>query len=240
MLRSLYFYPLAVLAAIIARLALIKADYLKRKNRAEDRIILIHKITYWWANFVIKLSGCKVEIEGLENIPKNKTALFVSNHQSNFDIPLLMSVLDVPKGFIAKKELETVPLLGSWMKYIKCVFIDRKNLRQSAKAIVQGTNLLKSGYSMVIFPEGTRSKGGEHANFKAGSFKLATKSKSLIVPITIDGTYNVLEKNNNKIKSSDLKVIIHKPIDPTALSEDELNVLHESVQNIVFDSLIQK
>ena len=237
MFRSLYFYPLAILAAFIAQLGLFKAHYLERKNRTEDRTLLLYKITHWWANFVLKLSGCKVHVEGLENIPKDKAALFVANHQSNFDIPLLMSVIDTPKGFIAKKELENIPLLSKWMKYIQCIFMDRNNLRQSAESIVKGINILKSGYSMVIFPEGTRSKGGQHSDFKAGSFKLATKSKSLIVPVTIDGTYKVLEESNNKIKASNLKVIIHKPIDPTTLSKDQLNSLHEDVQNIVFNSL---
>ena len=237
MFRSLYFYPLAILAAFIAQLGLFKAHYLERKNRTEDRTLLLYKITHWWANFVLKLSGCKVHVEGLENIPKDRAALFVANHQSNFDIPLLMSVIDTPKGFIAKKELENIPLLSKWMKYIQCVFMDRNNLRQSAESIVKGINILKSGYSMVIFPEGTRSKGGQHSDFKAGSFKLATKSKSLIVPVTIDGTYKVLEESNNKIKASNLKVIIHKPIDPTTLSKDQLNSLHEDVQNIVFNSL---
>ena len=237
MFRSLYFYPLAILAAFIAQLGLFKAHYLERKNRTEDRTLLLYKITHWWANFVLKLSGCKVHVEGLENIPKDRAALFVANHQSNFDIPLLMSVIDTPKGFIAKKELENIPLLSKWMKYIQCVFMDRNNLRQSAESIVKGINILKSGYSMVIFPEGTRSKGGQHSDFKAGSFKLATKSKSLIVPVTIDGTYKVLEESNNKIKASNLKVIIHKPIDPTTLSKDQLSNLHEDVQNIVFNSL---
>lgn len=237
MFRSLYFYPLAILAAFIAQLGLFKAHYLERKNRTEDRTLLLYKITHWWASFILKLSGCKVHVEGLENIPKDRAALFVANHQSNFDIPLLMSVIDTPKGFIAKKELENIPLLSKWMKYIQCVFMDRDNLRQSAESIVKGINILKSGYSMVIFPEGTRSKGGQHSDFKAGSFKLATKSKSLIVPVTIDGTYKVLEESNNKIKASNLKVIIHKPIDTTTLSKDELNTLHEDVQNIVFNSL---
>lgn len=237
MLRSLYFYPLAILGAFIAQLGFIKANYLKRKNRTEDRNLLLYRVSHWWANFVIKLSGCKVHVEGLENIPRDKAALFVSNHQSNFDIPLLMSVIDTPKGFIAKKELENIPLLSKWMKSIQCVFMDRDNLRQSAESIVKGINILKSGHSMVIFPEGTRSKGGTHSDFKAGSFKLATKSKALIVPVTLDGTYNVLEKNNNKITASDLKVIIHKPIDTTTLSNDELKNLHESVQDIVFGAL---
>ena len=139
----------------------------------------------------------------------------------------------MPKGFIAKKELEKWPMISTWMKYINCIFMDRSNLRKSAEAIVMGTKLLKNGYSMVIFPEGTRSKGGPIKDFKAGSFKLATKSGSLIVPVTINGTYKLLEANNNRIKGADIELVIHPAIDPQKLDKKELDTLNETVCNIV-------
>ena len=80
----------------------------------------------------MKIAGAKVNVIGLENLPKDQTVLFVSNHQSNFDIPLLLSSIDIPKGFIAKKELENWPIISTWMKYINCIFMDRDNLRKSA------------------------------------------------------------------------------------------------------------
>lgn len=237
MFRSLIFYPIAVISIFVAELSLVKAKYLERKNRMEERTLFLHKITHNWASRIIKLSGCKVHVEGLENIPEDKTVLFVANHQSYFDIPLLMSAIDVPKGFIAKKELEKLPGVSKWMRYIRCIFMDRDNLRKSAESIVEGIKILKSGYSMVIFPEGTRSQGRTHADFKAGSFKLATKSKAMIVPVTIDGTYKVMEEGKGKIKSTDLKLIIHPAIDTTTLSKEELAVLHETVQETVFEPL---
>lgn len=237
MFRSLIFYPVAVITIFAAELTLIKAKYLERKNRMEERTSFLHKITHNWASLIIKLSGCKVHVEGLENIPKDKTILFVANHQSYFDIPLLMSAIDIPKGFIAKKELEKLPGVSKWMRYMRCIFMDRDNLRKSAESIVEGIKILKSGYSMVIFPEGTRSQGKEHASFKAGSFKLATKSKAIIVPVTIDGTYKVMEQGKGMIKATDLKLIIHPSIDTTLLSKEELAVLHETVENTVFEPL---
>ena len=236
-MRSFIFYPGIILDLIITNLYRIKINSLTKKGDLEKREAYIHKITTRWAKFVMKLSGAKITVIGEENLPKDQTVLFVANHQSNFDIPLLMSSINIPKGFIAKKELEKWPMISTWMRYINCIFMDRSNLRKSAEAIVEGTKLLKSGYSMVIFPEGTRSKGGPVGEFKAGSFKLATKSKRQIVPVTIDGTYKLLEANKNWIKKADVKLIIHPPIDTTSLSKEETDNLHNTVRSIISKDL---
>ncbi|KJZ87355.1 hypothetical protein ClosIBUN22A_CONTIG54g01067 [Clostridium sp. IBUN22A] len=232
-MRSFIFYPGIILALIITNLYRIKINILTKKGDSKKREAYIHTVTTQWAKFVMKLSGAKITVIGEENIPKDQTVLFIANHQSNFDIPLIMSSIDVPKGFIAKKELEKWPMISTWMKYINCIFMDRSNLRKSAEAIVEGAKLLKNGYSMVIFPEGTRSKGGPVEDFKAGSFKLATKSKCPIVPVTIDGTYKLLEANKNWIKADNVRLIIHPPIDVTSLSKEESENLHNTVRSII-------
>lgn len=237
MLRTILFYPGIILSLIIAPLALIKIKYLELKGKDKERTEAIFKITSFWAKYVMWLSGAKVKVFGEENIPKDEAVLFVGNHQSNFDIPLIMSNIKVPKGFIAKKELEKWPGISMWMKYIRCVFMDRSNIRKSAEAIVQGIQTLKSGYSMVIFPEGTRSKGKPVAEFKAGSFKLALKSKVKIIPFTINGSYKLLEANEGKIKACPVEIYIHKPIDTTKLSKEEISELHTTVRNIVVSDL---
>lgn len=237
MLRTILFYPGIILSLIIAPLALIKIKYLEHKGKDKERTEAIFKITSFWAKYVMWLSGAKVKVFGEETIPKDEAVLFVGNHQSNFDIPLIMSSIKVPKGFIAKKELEKWPGISMWMKYIRCVFMDRSNIRKSAEAIVQGIQTLKSGYSMVIFPEGTRSKGKPVAEFKAGSFKLALKSKVKIIPFTINGSYKLLEANGGKIKACPVEIYIHKPIDTTKLSKEEISELHTTVRNIVVSDL---
>lgn len=233
MLRTIFFYPCLIISLIFASIHRIKIKYLTNKGDLEKRKEYIHKVTHSWGKFVIRVSGAKVNVIGSENLPKDKTVLFVSNHQSNFDIPLLLSTIDIPKGFIAKKELESWPFISTWMKYINCIFMDRNNLRKSAEAIVDGIKLLKSGYSMVIFPEGTRSKGKPVNEFKGGSFKLATKSKCPIVPLTINGTYKLLEANNNKIKGAEIELVIHPPIETSSLSKEELENLPEYVHSII-------
>jgi len=236
MLRILFLFLIIAFSVLIVSITLIKVNYLKRKGRMEERARLIHKITFSWSAFLMKASGAKILVTGLENIPKDTTVLFVSNHQSYFDIPLLLSVIDIPKGFIAKQELANLPGISTWMRHIRCTFLDRDNMRKSAEAIVEGINTLKSGYSMVIFPEGTRSKGGKPQDFKAGSFKLAIKSKVPIIPITIDGTYKLLEAYDRKVKSS-IKVTIHPSIEITTLSKEEINELPNKVREIVLNSL---
>lgn len=236
MVRTIYFYLCFVISLLFSSIYRIKIKLLTNKGDLKGRRDYIHKISHSWAKFIINASGAKVNIIGLENIPKDQTVLFVSNHQSNFDIPLLLGTIDVPKGFIAKKELEKWPLISTWMKYINCIFMDRDNLRKSAASIVEGINLLKSGYSMVVFPSGHRSKGKSIDEFKSGSFKLATKSKCPIVPLTINGTYKLLEENNNRIKSATVELIIHPPIDVAKLNKDELENLPNNVHSIIINA----
>ena len=233
MLRTIFFYPCLIISLIIASIFRIKIKILAIKGDMQKRREFIHKVSYLWAKFVMRIAGAKISILGLENLPKDETVLFVSNHQSNFDIPLLLSIIDIPKGFIAKKELASLPFISTWMKYINCIFMDRDNLRKSAESIVDGIKLLKSGYSMVIFPEGTRSKGGPVDEFKGGSFKLATKSKCKIVPLTINGTYKLMEANNNKVKGAQVELVIHPSIDVSSLSKDETENLPETVHSII-------
>ena len=199
----------------------------------------------WYAHFAgslvamkhVKRSGANVTVHGLENIPDDRAVLFVSNHQSNFDIALFMSYINKPKGYISKAEMNKVPLIRTWMKYIHCVFMDRSNIKQSAKAIVQGVQNLRAGHSMVIFPEGTRSKGDKMLEFKAGSFKLATKAKVPIVPVTISGTYKLMEANNNMIKPANVELYIHPMIETANLTKDEEKELHTKVQKIIESKL---
>ena len=238
MIKSLIFYLGTILSLFLSLLVgPIRIKYLSLRGREEDKAKFINKITQKWATFVMKISFANIDVKGLENLPKDETVLFVANHQSYLDIPLLMSVIDVPKGFIAKKELESWPAVSYWMKKIRCVFMDRDNMRKSAESIVEGIKILKSNYSMVIFPEGTRSNGGPHGEFKAGSFKLATKPKVAIVPVTIDGTYKILSGKFHMVKKSNVAITIHPKIDTKTLTNEELAALPSNVENIVFSAL---
>lgn len=237
MLRTIIFYPCVVMTLVLSFIPSFRYRFVDSKPSNKKFNLSVYRISSAWARLMMRLSGARITVTGEEYLKEGETYLFVSNHQSNFDIPLLLSAIRCPKGFIAKKELGNIPILTFWMKKIHCVFMDRDNIRKSAEAIVKGIQILKSGHSMVIFPEGTRSKGGPVKEFKAGSFKLALKSKVKIIPVTIDGSYKLLDANGGKIKAADVAVTLHEPIDVTTLSKEEIADLHNTVRDIVVSDL---
>ena len=212
--RTIYFYA-GLVMSLIAQLP----RFTGAKNKNADAI---HNVARRWALGNAKRSGGRFHFEGFQNIPKDQAVVFISNHQSNFDIAALLAYLPINHGYIAKIELTKVPILSGWMKHMQCVFINRKSLRQSAGAIIEGIKILKGGHSLVVFPEGTRSRSSKMLDFKAGSFKLATKSGVPIVPITINGSYRLLEEGGGWIRSADIYVTIHPLIPKEELADPEL------------------
>lgn len=193
------------------------------------------KVVSNWSTNTIKIVGMKIEVIGRENIPK-EACLFVANHQSYFDIPALIYAIDKPIGFVAKKELEKIPVYKEWMLDIKSLFIDRGNAREAIKTINEGVQYLKEGYSMAIFPEGTRSRSKHMGEFKKGSLKLATKSKVPIIPISIDGTYKAFEERGS-LRRASVRIIIHKPIYTKDLTREEENTLSDDLRNLICKNL---
>lgn len=237
MLRTIIWFGHFAISLLTKIGPMYKVNSLEKQGRIEEKETYIHKVTSKWAMSQLKYSGATVSVYGKENIPNNIPVVFISNHQGNFDIPLLMSYINKPKGFIAKIETLKIPLVRTWMRYIHCVFMDRSNLRKSASAIIEGVKIIKEGHSLVIFPEGTRSKGGPLGEFKSGSFKLATKSNAPIVPITIKGSYKLMEANNNRIKAANVELFIHPPIETKNLSKEEQEKLPDMVKEIIASKL---
>jgi 1-acyl-sn-glycerol-3-phosphate acyltransferase len=190
-----------------------------------------------WARSLVALSGSKVKVIGEENIPAEGSVVFVSNHQGNFDIPILLGHIKKPKAFIAKVELENMPMISTWMKHMKCVFMDRSDVRQSLRTISEAAGYIKEGYSMVIFPEGTRSKGMQMGEFKQGSFKLALKAKAPIVPVTIRGSYKIMESQKFIIRPAEVEIIISKPIETKNMTKEQETLLPEQVHEIIKSNL---
>lgn len=217
--------------------ALIKVKRLDQQGRIPERDRIIYETAQRWAQRLVNLTGARIQVIGKENIPAEGPVLFVSNHQGNFDIPILLGFIDKPKAFIAKKELKKIPILCTWMEYMQCVFIDRGDPRQSLKAINRGAELLKEGYSQVIFPEGTRSEDGTMGEFKPGSLKLALKAKVPIIPVTIKGAYDMMPKGEWKIRAAKVEVIISPAVLTENLSMKESNELTENVKNIIESNL---
>ena len=139
---------------------------------------LVKKHIPHWSKGILNVTGVRLSIEGLDNIPKDGPCVFVANHRSYYDIPLLLAGLDEPYGILAKEELGKIPLLNRWMKLLGCVFVQRDDVRASVRALNDATAIVESGRSFIIFPEGTRYKGeeGGAGEFKAGAFRIAVKT----------------------------------------------------------------
>jgi 1-acyl-sn-glycerol-3-phosphate acyltransferase len=227
MLRTVYWFIYFFAYLIYSLPTLHKLKKLDDNLSVAEKDEIIYRLPKRWAKALVKVAGATVTVHGEKRIPDG-AVLFVSNHQGNFDIPTLMGFIDKPKGFISKIEVKKLPIIPTWMEYLNCIFIDRKDRRQSIHAIKDGAEKLKNGHSIVIFPEGTRSKGGPIDKFKSGSFHLATKSGVPIVPIAINGTYNIMEANNSRIKPANVTINVLEPIyfnEYRELNANELSVL---------------
>lgn len=206
-------------------------------GRKRTQAGFLYRITRAWARQMIAAAGGKVEVSGLENLPVAGGVLFVANHQGAFDIPLLLGFVPGLKGFVSKKENFRLPIVSTWMRLLGCIVIDRGDLRQSAGAIARGIADLKAGHSLVIFPEGTRSKSGQLRDFKDGSFKLATRSGATIVPLTIDGSYRLLEANQGRIRPGTVRLTIHPPVVLADLADGQKKNPVELVRGIIASKL---
>lgn len=140
--------------------------------------------------------GAKTTVFGLEHIPYGQILCFASNHQDEFDIPLLVTAIPTPVGFIAKQEIAKIPVLSNWMKYLHCVFIDLNNKEAAKKSIRDAVDQIETYGSFVIFPEGRRSFGGPIAPFKKGGLAAFIEKGIPIVPVTINRTAEVWSKEN--------------------------------------------
>lgn len=224
-----------IIYMIVVRIKGIKYSYLKRYKGDETAEKFVEDITMKWSDYTIKTIGIEIEVEGKENIP-TEPCVFISNHTSILDIPILFRTIGKPLGFIAKKEMLKVPVLGYWLEKAHCVPLDRSNAREAVKSISEGVKNIKEGFSMVIFPEGTRGKMGQVGEFKRGSLKLATRAEALIVPVTIEGASKGFE-DERRFKPCKVRVVFGKAIDTSMLSKDELanlvaNIRSEIVLNI--------
>lgn len=216
---------------VFLRIKGVKLFWLRKIKGEEKALEYTYKLYKKWAKFTLKIIGVDISITGIENIP-NEPCVFIGNHTSILDIPILMSTINKDLGFISKKEILDAPFIGYWLKAGKNVALDRSNPREGIKAINRGVEYLKDGYSMVIFPEGTRSKTGEIGEFKKGSLKLATKSQCPIVPIYIERASRCFE-DERKFKSASIRVVIEKPVYTEKLSKEEEKNLAQEVRCII-------
>ncbi|WP_407270828.1 lysophospholipid acyltransferase family protein [Radiobacillus sp. PE A8.2] len=235
-MRSLFIYAYAIIQILGSTFDLKKVRRLPKDISIDERNERTFQTPSRVSRNVIEKAGVNVHVTGQEKVPAGPV-LFVGNHQGLFDILVLLGYLGKPLGFIAKHEIKKLPIIPKWMELIHCVFIDRTDRRGAIQVINKGIENLEQGQSMVIFPEGTRSKGQALHPFKSGSLRLGTKAKVPIVPIAIEGTYKIMEQNNGRIKAAEVYVQICDPIYPDQYENIKNTVLAEEIQAAVDTAL---
>ncbi|MBE5957320.1 MAG: 1-acyl-sn-glycerol-3-phosphate acyltransferase [Lachnospiraceae bacterium] len=189
---------------------------------------------------ILFITGSKVEITGKENLPKDQPVLYIGNHNSLLDVVIGYILVPDLTGFIAKKELMKVPGLNWWMLLMNCLFLDRKNTRSGLEIIKTASDYIKNGISIFVFPEGTRSRTGELADFKEGTFKIATLTKCQIIPIAFTGTADIFENHFPKVKPSHVTVTIGAPINTAELSRAEQKKLGATTKELIAEMISKK
>ena len=184
------------------------------------------------------MTSVKATIIGEENIP-DEPVLFVGNHRSFFDILLTYSRCRRLTGYVAKKEMEHIPLLSTWMRFVYCLFLDRENPKEGLKTILTAIDYIKKGISICIFPEGTRNKGEELSMlpFKDGAFKIATKTGCAIIPISMNNTAAIFENQFPKIRKVHVVIEYGKPIYPNELDKETKRHIGDYVENIIRETI---
>jgi 1-acyl-sn-glycerol-3-phosphate acyltransferase len=172
-----------------------------------------HSCARAWSRLILRTTGVRVDVQGLDRITPGTTYVFVSNHQSIYDTPVVFASLPYQLRIIAKESLARFPVLGWHLKRGGHLFVDRRH-PDRAGILRRWRSLVSEGLSLIIYAEGTRSPDGRVARFKAGSFLLAIEAGLPIVPLAVIGTRRVMPKGRLRTEPADVRLIVHDPIQP--------------------------
>ena len=195
------------------------------------------KIVQWAFRCVLFLSGTKITVIGEENVPKDEPVLYIGNHRSYFDVVITYARTPGLCGYISKKEIERIPLLNIWMRYLHCLFLDRDNIKEGLAVILTAVNKVKNGISICIFPEGTRNDTEEDfLPFHSGSLKIAEKGGCAIVPMALNHTEDIFEAHIPWIHKTHIILEYCKPIYPKDLPKEDRKNLSNMVEKVIKDT----
>jgi len=226
----LYLIPLIAVYTIVLGTASLMGSLVERRGR------FAHGCARAWSWLILATTGVSVDVRGLERLNPARTYVFVSNHQSIYDIPVIFANLPYQLRIIAKESLGSFPFLGWHLRRSGHLLVDRR--RPDRTGILERWRaLVKEGLSLIIFPEGTRSADGRLAAFKAGSFLLAIEAKLPIVPVSVDGTRLVMHKGELTTRPGAVRLTLHPPVETEALDVSAARDLAEQVRGVVAGSV---
>lgn len=235
MIRTIIWFIYFFAYLLVAAPVYLRCRRLVKNGQRDKAQPMIDSMVHNWARRLLWLAGAQITVSGQENLPE-QPAVYVANHQSDFDIPVVLTQTGKPRALMAKSSLAKIPGIHGWMELLQCVFLDRSDDKQAVRALMDSTKLVKSGVSLTIFPEGTRSKGGAMHEFKGGAFRIATRAKVPVVPVTIEGTYHLLEERG-RIHPGKVYVTIHPPIPTEGMSRQEIAELPQRVEQQIVSAM---
>ena len=232
MIRFLYLNAFIAIYTIIMCIWGVLSSVFDRSGR------VVHDYTAVpWAKMILWVCGVRGRVKGLENVETNVPRIYLTNHQSYFDIFALLAYLPVDFKFILKQELMKIPLFGFAMRRARYIGIDRENPRKAVKSINEAAKRIKNGASVVIFPEGTRSTDGRLQEFKRGGFRLAIKSGCDVVPVAIIDSRHIVPKGSLRINRGTIAISIGKPISVKEYSKKEMGQLMARVREAMITQM---
>lgn len=229
-----------VVGFLILSIPILIGEWILGKANKQKKDISSLRIIQAVFRLILKVTGAHITVIGHEKVPSDQAVLYIGNHRSFFDILLTYVLCPDTTGYIAKKEMEPIPLLSNWMRYLHCLFLDRKDIKEGLKTILTAVEEVKGGVSICIFPEGTRSKEGselEMLPFHEGSFKIATKTGCSIVPIAIHNSAEIFEAHFPKIRPCKVVVEYGDPIYPEQLAKEDKKHLGAYTRDIILEML---
>ena len=227
MIRTTYILLWVVLSTIFWGLTAIITSFFTRTGNP------VHIVARMWARGILFVSRIKVTVNGLANIDPSQSYVYMSNHQSNFDIPVLLACLPVQFRWLAKAELFKIPIFGRAMRGAGYVKIDRFNQEAAFESLSEAAEKMKNGVSVMIFPEGTRSRDGNIRPFKKGGFVMAVDAGVPIVPIVLKGTWTIMDKSSLRINTGEVSLNIEPPIATTGYTRENKDDLIKSVRAVI-------
>lgn len=194
----------------------------------------------WWSRITCWLALCRVRSSGHENLDPKQSYIFVANHQGAFDIFLVYGFLNQNIKWIQKQSLRKIPFVGFASEKAGHVFVDNSSAAARTATIRKAKEKIRDGVSMVIFPEGARTHTGKMGHFKRGAYHIAYDLKLPIVPLTINGSYDVLKRNTLRLNPARMELIIHEPIPTEGLTEADIPGLIARSREIIHADLWDK
>jgi len=209
-LHTLIIYAWTILSTVIFGLLAITVAFFSKTGEG------VHHVARAWAKCILWVSGVRIQTHGFDPGLIGQSCIFMSNHQSNYDIPVLYCGLPVQFRWLAKAELFRIPIFGRSMRSAGYVSIDRSNRKSAFRSLAKAAEMIRSGTSVMIFPEGTRSSDGKLLPFKKGGFVLAVAAGVPIIPIIISGTHKIMPKGRLMISRRHVRIDVGEPIQSSA------------------------